>query len=273
MKNTRLGSYLAATVFAIPFLLPFYLLLRNSLMTQQELAGLDWVWWPNTITLQGFTDAFTNTTVPLARALLNSTLIAVISAPISTLLAAMAGYALARIKVPATKPVFALIIATMMVPGAATFIPTFVVVGSLGGVNTLWGLIIPGLFNAFAVLLFRGFYLRFPQEIEDAGRVDGLGHLGTFTRLALPNSGALLSALGVLSFIEHWNSFLWPLVIGQDPAYWTIQVAMSTNLTSQSINLPALFASAVISIIPLTLVFLLAQRYIVRGVMMTGIKG
>lgn len=273
MKNARVGTYLAAIVFAIPFLFPFYLLLRNSLMTQQELGGLDWVWWPSQISLQGFKDAFGNSNVPLGRALLNSTIVAVVSAPVSTLLAAMAGYALARIKVPAAKPVFALIIVTMMVPGAATFVPTFVVVGSMGGVNTLWGLIVPGLFNAFAVLLFRGFYLRFPAEMEDAGRVDGLGHLGVFTRLALPNSGGLLAALGVLSFIEHWNSFLWPLVIGQDPAFWTVQVAMSTNLTSQSINLPALFASAVVSVIPLALVFLLAQRYIVRGVMMTGIKG
>lgn len=272
-EGSRAGSYLAAVVFAIPFLLPFYLLLRNSLMTQAELGALDWRWWPETINLQGFADAFDNSTAPLGRALLNSTVVALISAPVATLLASMAGYAVARIRVAAARPVFLLVIATMMVPGAATFVPTFVVVGSMGGVNTLWGLIVPGLFNAFAVLLFRGFYLRFPPEIEDAGRVDGLGHLGVYLRLALPNSAGLIAALGVLSFIEHWNAFLWPLVIGQDPAFWTVQVAMSTNLTAQAINLPALFASAVISVIPLAIVFLAAQRWIVRGVMLTGVKG
>lgn len=272
-RPSRWGSYLAALVFAVPFLLPFYLLLRNSLMTQAELGALDWRWWPEEVSFAGFTDAFANDTAPLGRALLNSTLIATVSAPVATLLASMAGYAVARIRVRAAKPTFVLIIATMMVPGAATFVPTFVVVGSLGGVNTLWGLIVPGLFNAFAVLLFRGFYLRFPREIEEAGRVDGLGHLGVYARLALPNSGSLFAALGVLSFIEHWNAFLWPLVIGQDPAYWTVQVAMSTHLTSQAINLPALFASAVVAVAPLVVVFLLAQRYIVRGVLMTGIKG
>jgi multiple sugar transport system permease protein len=269
----RTGTYLAAAVFALPFLFPFYLLLRNAFMTQAELGALDWSWWPSSPSLQGFRDAFSNDSVPLGRALVNSTIVAVVSAPLSTLFASMCGYALARIRLPLTRPVFALVIVTLMVPGAATFVPTFVVVGSMGGVNTVWGLIVPGLFNAFAVLLFRAFYLRFPQEVEDAGRVDGLGPLGVYTRLALPNSGGLLAALGVLSFIEHWNSFLWPLVIGQDPAYWTVQVAMSTNLTSQTINLPALFASAVVSVIPLAVVFLLAQRYIVRGVMMTGIKG
>jgi multiple sugar transport system permease protein len=267
------GAYLASVVFAVPFLLPFYLLIRNAFMTSAELGALEWQWWPSSLNLQGFRDAFDSDSVPLGRALVNSTLIAVISAPVSTLLASMAGYAVARLRVAAAKPVFYLVIATMMVPGAATFVPTFVVVGSLGGVNTLWGLIVPGLFNAFAVLLFRGFYLRFPREIEEAGRVDGLGHLGVYARLALPNSGGLFAALAVLSFIEHWNAFLWPLVIGQDPAYWTVQVAMSTHLTSQAINLPALFASAVVAVAPLAVVFLLAQRYIVRGVLATGIKG
>ena len=269
----RYGSYLAAVVFAVPFLFPFYLLLRNAFMTQAELGALEWSWWPSSPSFQGFTDAFGSSSVPLGRALVNSTVVAVVSAPVSTLLASMAGYALARIRVAAAKPVFILVIATMMVPGAATFVPTFVVVGSMGGVNTLWGLIVPGLFNAFAVLLFRGFYLRFPREIEEAGRVDGLGHLGVYARLALPNSAGLFAALGVLSFIEHWNAFLWPLVIGQDPAYWTVQVAMSTHLTAQAINLPALFASAVVAVGPLAVVFLVAQRWIVRGVLMTGVKG
>lgn len=269
----RTGTYLAAAVFAVPFLLPFYLLLRNAFMTNAELNALEWTWWPDDVTLQGFRDAFDDPSVPLGRSLLNSTLIAVVSAPVSTLFASMAGYALARIKVPATTPVFFFIVSSMMVPGAATFIPTFVVVGSMGGVNTLWGLIAPGLFSAFAVILFRAFYLRFPRELEDAGRVDGLGHLGLYWRLALPNSGALLASLGILSFIEHWNAFLWPLVIGQDPSYWTVQVALSTHLTAQDINMSALFAAAIIAVLPLAAVFLIAQRYVVRGVMLSGIKG
>jgi multiple sugar transport system permease protein len=269
----RTGAYLSAVVFAIPFLLPFYLLIRNAFMTKAELGGLDWKWWPEQIGFQGFVDAFSSQSVPLLNALWNSTLISVISAPVATLLASMTGYAVARIQVRAAKPVFFLVIGTMMVPGAATFIPTFVVVGSMGGVNTLWGLIVPGLFSAFSVLLFRSFYLRFPREVEEAGRVDGLGPLGLYWRLALPNSGALLASLGILSFIEHWNAFLWPLVIGQDAAYWTVQVALSTNLTAQAINMPALFAGALVAVIPLAVLFLVAQRYIVQGVMMSGVKG
>jgi multiple sugar transport system permease protein len=273
MSRLRIGTYAWVIVLAIPFLVPFYLILRSALMTKAELRGMDWKWWPDSPTFQGFVDAFGNGAVPLAHALQNSLLVSVISAPISTMLASMAGYALARIPVKAAKPVFYFIIVTMMVPGAATFIPTFVVVGSMGGVNTLWGIIVPALFSAFAVLLFRGFYLRFPKEIEEAGRVDGLGHLGIYLRLALPNSGGIIASLGTLAFIEHWNSFLWPLVIGQDPEYWTAQVALSTNLNQQAVNMPALFAGAVAVVLPLMVVFLIAQRFIVRGVMLSGIKG
>lgn len=273
MSRYRPGTYVAAIVFAIPFLLPFYLLIRNSLMTREELGALTWTWWPEELTLQGYRDAFASTTVPLGDSLINSIIVAGVTAPVGTLLASMTGYALARIRVPFSTPVFFLIIGTMMVPGAATFIPTFVVVGAMGGVNSLWGIIAPGLFNAFAVILFRAFYLRFPLEIEEAGRIDGLGYLGLYWRLALPNSGALLAALGILAFIESWNSFLWPLVIGQSPEYWTVQVAISTHLAAQALNMPALFAASVIAVLPLAALFLIAQRYVVKGVMMSGIKG
>jgi multiple sugar transport system permease protein len=187
--------------------------------------------------------------------------------------ASMAGYALARLPVPGRGVVLSYIVVTMMIPGSVTFVPTFVVVGALGGVSTTWGIIVPGLFNAFAVLLFRTFYLQFPAEIEEAGRLDGLGYLGVYLRLALPNSTTMIAALGALSFIEAWNAFLWPLVIGQDPSSWTVQIALSTFLTAQSVNLPGLFAGAVVTIVPLALMFLVAQRHIVRGLTTTGLKG
>jgi multiple sugar transport system permease protein len=152
-------------------------------------------------------------------------------------------------------------------------VPTFVVVGSMGGVNTLWGIIAPGLFNPFAVLLFRNFYLRFPRELEEAGRLDGLGWFGLYRRIALPGSGAMLASLGALAFIDSWNSFLWPLVIGQDPGSWTAQIALSSFLTAQNINLPGLFAGAVVTIAPLVVMFVIAQRYIVEGIATSGLKG
>jgi multiple sugar transport system permease protein len=267
------GRYLLLGLLTTVFLAPFYLMLRNSLMENQGIMSPSWHWWPSHPNWGNFTDLFSDPTANMSHALLNSLIVAGITAPVSTLLASAAGYAFARIRVRGGNILFGLVVVTLMIPSSATFVPMFVVVSELGGVNTLWGLIAPGLFNPFAVLLFRNFYLRFPREIEEAGHLDGLGWLGIYRRLALPNSAAMIASLGALAFIDSWNSFLWPLVIGQDPSAWTAQVALSTFLTAQSVNLPALFAGAVVTVTPLVVMFLVAQRYIVEGIATSGLKG
>ncbi|MER7204673.1 sugar ABC transporter permease [Streptomyces sp. CB01635] len=274
-RGSVLGSaatYLVLCLLSVVFLIPFYVLLRNAFMTTPEVTATDWHWLPSALSWDTFSALFNNPERPFGRSLANSLLIAVISAPVSTLLASMAGYALARINVPGRGVVLSLIVGTLMIPQAVTFLPTFVVVGSMGGVNTMWGLIAPGLFNAFAVVLFRSFYLSFPAEIEEAGRLDGLSYLGVYGRIILPNSVTMIASLGALSFIEAWNSFLWPLMIGQDPESWTVQIALSSFLTSQTVNLPELFAGTVVAILPLVIMFLVAQRHIVQGIAMSGLK-
>ncbi|MFD1939724.1 MULTISPECIES: carbohydrate ABC transporter permease [Nonomuraea] len=260
-------------VVTLIFLTPFYLMLRNSLMDSREITSPHWVWWPSSMHWDNFTSLFTDPSVPMADGLRNSLIVAAITAPLSTLFASAAGYAFARLPVPGRGLLLAFVVGTLMIPGSATFVPTFVVVGSLGGVNTLWGIIVPGLFNPFAVLLFRNFYLRFPRELEEAGRLDGLGWFGLYRRIALPSSAAMLASLGALAFIDSWNAFLWPLVIGQDPGSWTAQITLSNFLTAQTINLPGLFAGAVLTIAPLVVMFLVAQRYIVEGIATSGLKG
>jgi multiple sugar transport system permease protein len=186
----------------------------------------------------------------------------------------MAGYALARIAVPGRNVAFFIILSTLMVPSAVTFIPSYVVLSKLGGVGTLWGIVVPGLFNAFATFLFRQFYLDFPVEIEEAARLDGLGYFGIYRSMILPNSLGIMMALGILSFIYSWNAFLWPLVVARaDKAAWTVQIVLSTFLTAQTINLPMLFMGAAVGAAPLVIVFLIMQRYIVQGVRLSGIKG
>ncbi|WP_372351307.1 carbohydrate ABC transporter permease [Streptomyces sp. KL116D] len=274
-RGGALGSaltYLVLCLLAAVFLIPFYVLLRNAFMSTPEVTATDWHWLPSALHWDNFSSLFDNPERPFGRSIVNSLVIAVITAPLSTLFASMAGYALARIAVPGRSAVLAVIVGTLMIPQAVTFLPTFVVVGSLGGVNTMWGLIAPGVFNAFAVVLFRSFYLSFPAEIEEAGRLDGLSYLGVYGRIILPNSTTMIASLGALSFIEAWNSFLWPLMIGQDPSSWTVQIALSSFLTSQTVNLPELFAGTVVAILPLVVMFLVAQRHIVQGIAMSGLK-
>lgn len=265
-------TYTVLGLLSVVFLLPFYIIVRNSMMNTDQVTSLNWSWLPSPATFSNYLDLFNDPSLPFAHALWNSLVIAVITAPVATMLGSMAGYALARIDVPFRGAVTVFIVGTLMIPASVTFVPTFLVVDALGGVNTRWGIIAPGLFNAFSVVLFRSFYQRFPPDLEEAGRIDGLGYLGVYARIALPNSITMIASLGALSFIESWNAFLWPLVIGQDPSSWTAQIALSTFLTSQTINLPGLFAGAVVTIVPLALMFLVAQRFIVQGITASGLK-
>lgn len=252
-------------VVALCFLLPFYLLVRNALLTNEQITAFDWVWLPAPPHFENFTALFSNPDIPLVTGLLNSFFIAFVTLVLQMLFSSMAGYALARIPARGSTFVFAAIVATLMVPGAVTFVPSYAVMAWLGGVNTRWGILAPGPFSAFSIFLFRQFYLRFPTEVEEAGRLDGLSYFGIYWRLLMPNSLSIIMALGVLTFMGSWNAFLWPLIIGQDPSTWTVQVVLSTFLTAQTINLSQLFAAALVGVVPLVVVFLLMQRFIVEG--------
>lgn len=258
---------------ALLFLLPFYLLFRNALMTEPQITAPRWSFLPPTWEWGNLRLLFTDPAVPMARALVNSIAISVTQTLGVLVVSGLAGYGLARIPYRWRNVVFLAVTGSLLIPAAVTFVPSFVLVSTLGWVSTLRGLIIPGLFQALATFLFRQFYLGFPKEIEEAAFIDGLGHWGTFWRIVVPNSYGFAAAIGTITFIGSWNAFLWPLVIAQDQEAWTVQIALSTFLTAQSVNLAELFMAALVAILPLLLMFLFLQRWIVEGVERTGIGG
>ncbi|MFI0740885.1 carbohydrate ABC transporter permease [Streptomyces sp. NPDC021100] len=270
----RAGRALRLTLLialAALFLVPFYLLLRNGLAAESDITAPDWTFFPRALHWSNVRELFDDPNVPMAHALLNSTLIAVATTAGTLVLASLAGYGLARIPYRHANAVFYAILGTLMVPAAVTFVPSFVLVSSLGWVSTLRGLIVPTLFSAFACFVFRQYFLGFPRELEDAAQVDGLGYWRTYWRVVVPNSRPVFAAVGTIVFIGAWNAFLWPLVIGQDRDAWTVQVALSTLNNAQTVNLHELFVAAAVSIVPLLVVFLFLQRYIVAGVERSGI--
>ncbi|MFC0438921.1 carbohydrate ABC transporter permease [Kutzneria buriramensis] len=276
LRPSVLGTvlrYLALTVAALVFLLPFYLIVRNGLSTEADITSPEWTLFPSSLHWENITELFTDPSVPMAHALWNSLVIAVLQTAGQLVLGSLCGYGLARIPYRHANKIFYLIVATLMVPAAVTFVPSFVLVSSLGWVSSLRGLVIPGLFAGFTAFMFRQYFLSFPRELEEAARIDGLGYWGAYWRIVVPNSGGFFAAVAVIQFIGSWNSFLWPLVIGQDESSWTVQVAMSTFLTAQNVNIHELFVAAAVGIVPLVLIFALLQRYLVRGVAETGIKG
>ncbi|WP_328354152.1 carbohydrate ABC transporter permease [Streptomyces sp. NBC_00457] len=271
MSNT--GLYIATCVAAVLFLVPFYLIVRNAFMTDPEITGEEWKWFPTDIQWGNVTEPFDDVTVDFARSMWNSLVVAVLHTTGILLICSLAGYGLARIPYKHANKVFYVVLATLMVPTAVTFVPSFVLVSSLGWVDSYRGLIIPGLFSGFTCFLFRQYFLGFPKELEEAARVDGLGYWGAYWRVVVPNSLNFFAAIATITFIAGWNAFLWPLVIGQDPSAWTVQVALSTYATNQSVNYHLIFMATAISILPLVFVFLFLQRWLVQGIAQTGIKG
>ena len=265
--------YAALVVSALLFLIPFYIIVRSALMTSPEITSFTWNWWAKSPQWVNLSTLFNDLEAPMGTGLMNSVIIAVTETVGQLLFASMAGYALARIPSRWSKPIFFLIIMTLMIPGAVTAVPRYLIVDQLGWISTLQGIIVPDLFNAFTCLIFRQFCLNFPSELEDAGRVDGLGYFGIYWRIVLPNAVPIMVALGVISFIGSWNAFLWPLIVGQDQSSWTVQVVLSTFLTAQTINLPELFMGVAVAVLPLVILFLFLQRYIAEGIARTGING
>jgi multiple sugar transport system permease protein len=261
------ARYAALVVATVLFLLPFYLMLRNALSTDREITGVNWTIFPNVA------EVFEDSSANFARAMLNSAFIAVAQTVGTVLLSSMAGYALARIPFRYATQIFYAVLLTLMVPPAVTFVPSFIIVSRLGWVNSYQGIIVPVLFSGFTAFLFRQYFLNFPRELEEAGHIDGLGYLGVFWRIVVPNSLGFFAAISVITVISAWNQFLWPLVVGQNSSMWTVQVSLSTLMTAQTINLHQVFMAALISIVPLVLVFVFLQRYLVQGVAETGIKG
>ncbi len=265
--------YIVLILLALLFLFPFYILVRNGLATDKDITAFNWTFFPSSLHFENIAELFNDPAAPFATGLFNSALIAVLQTFGQLAIAAMAGYGLARIPWRWANIVFYAIVVTLLIPGAVTFVPVYLITSYLGWVNTLTGIIVPGLFSTFATFIFRQFFLNFPLELEDAGRVDGLTTWGVFLRLVVPNSVPIFVALGSITFIGSWNAFVWPLVIGQDSSTYTVQIVISTFLTAQTINLHELFIGAALAILPLVIIFLLLQRYIVEGVKQTGIRG
>ena len=274
MRSTRAASalrYVVLSVLALLFLLPFYVLLRNGFSSERLMAAAQWRWLPDEVNGDNLRELFSNDSVRMARSMANSAVVAVVQTLATVVISAQAGYGLARIDHRLSRLVLGLTVLTLMVPAAVTFIPSFVLVSSLGWISTLRGLIVPVLFSAFATFLFRQFFLGFPHELEEAAYLDGAGYWRTFWRVVMPNTYGICAAVGTITFIGSWNAFLWPLLIGQDRDFRTVQVALSQFMSSQRVDMPQLFVGAAVAILPVLLVFLFLQRYLVQGVERSGI--
>lgn len=272
--RTQLGAWwiYALLILGIVLLVgPFIWMVLGSFKTTGELRSVPPTWWPENPTLANYQDLFERQN--FVRFFINSSVVAFFVTAGNVIFCSMLGYALAKLRFPGKRILFALVLATLMVPGVVTFMPLFVLVANMGLVNTHAGLILPFLAGAFGVFLMRQFIGGLPDELLDAARVDGAGEHYIFWRIVLPLCGPALATLTILTFLASWNSFLWPLVVATSQDMFTLPVAIAFLATGQTeTNVALLMAGSVVVIMPVIVVFILLQRHFTQGIAMTGIK-
>ena len=249
-------------------LFPFYAMVIISLQPGQAISIPESLF-PSALSFDGYRQALGSQSIPTWA--WNSTVYSLVSVVLVLLFASMAGYAFAKKRFAGREVIFWVFIAMLMIPYHLTIIPQYIIVGQLNGLNTMWGMIAPTLANAQAMFLMRQFIRDIPDEIIDAARVDGAGELRIYWSVILPQTKPILATLGTFVFLWHWNDFLWPLVAQQSPANYVLTVGLNT-LQEQHVPLATVMATAVVMFLPALLVFIVLQRFFVRGVMMSGLK-
>jgi multiple sugar transport system permease protein len=266
--------FAAMAFFALLWLVPLLFVLTTSLKPESDTIKYPIEWIPSTITFDNFREIlFSNAKAPLGRWLWNSLFVASSHTALVLLIASMAAYAYARLQFKGRDTLFGILMATMMVPPVMNFVPNYLTVDKLGWVDTYLALILPGLGGVFGVFLLRQFFKGIPRELEEAARIDGAGHFRVYWQIALPLARPALVTLAVFSFMGSWNDFLWPLIVTNDTNMRTLPPGLTMFQSQYFTYYGKLTAGAVVSAVPVLVLFLFAQRYFVKGISLTGLKG
>lgn len=263
----------AAAVWAAPVLW----MVLTSLKPESQVISAPPRWLPDRLsdfTLANYRDVlFSPRGVDLVRAFVNSSLVAVVGTVVTVVVDVLAGYVFARMRFPGRNVLFAVVVASLIVPSEILLIPNYVTVWKLGWLNSYNALIIPPLAGAFGVFLMRQFMLGIPRDLEDAARIDGAGRFRILWTVVLPLSRGPVAALAIFTFLGYWNEFTWPYISINQADRMTLPVALIQFQGDYWSNYGQLMAGAAISALPAVLLFLVAQRLIIRSITVTGIKG
>lgn len=248
---------------------PFAWMLLSSVKPQSESIDYPPHLLPQNPTFEYYARLFTE--LDFGRYLVN-TLIVVAIGVVGLLFMAMAGYAFAKYDFRGKSGLFFLVLATMMIPVQVTMIPTYLILNGFKLTNTLVGIALPTLVSGFGIFLFRQFMVTIPTEVIEAARIDGAGELRIFATIVLPMSKPILAVQAVLTFIAGWNSFLWPLIIASDQKLYTLSVGLALLNQQLAVNPSLQMAAASVMVVPILIVFIVFQRYVVQGFALSGLK-
>jgi multiple sugar transport system permease protein len=278
IDRSRVVLTAALLALAVLWLSPIAWVVVTSLKPSEHIIRLppEWIPWPATGAHYYEVLLGSSRTARIGRAFANSLIVATGSVLLVLATSAMAAYPLARMRFPGRDLVFALLVGSLMIPNAVLLVPQYVLTQRLGWLSTYQGLIVPeaAMLFAFGVFLLRQFFLTMPGELEDAARIDGAGPWQVFTRIVLPLSQPVLAALAIFAFRSAWNDFLWPLIAVNKPEMFPLPVALALLRSAYSSeSYGPIMAGAALSALPLLVVFVVANRRIVEGVRLSGLKG
>ena len=268
-------AYAFLSCGAIAMIAPFLWMITASLKEPGSIFSYQRPWWQDWIPVQFVWQNYVQAwkAVPFARFYLNSIFVSVCVTAGQVVTSAMAAYAFARLEFPGRDKIFFGYLATMMVPGAVTMIPVFILLRWLGWIDTYKAVILPGIFTAYGTFLLRQFFLTLPKELEDAAKIDGCSYLGIFWRIILPLSKPALATLTTFTFMGSWLNFMWPLIVLNTHHLFTLPVGLSYFQSLHHTDWSLLMAGSLMMILPILIVFIINQRYFVEGIKLTGIKG
>ncbi len=278
-KPARVGFITSRVVlysillFGILFtLVPFLWMLSTSFKSSTEIVKLPPTFLPEKFTLQSYRTIFNDPHVPIARFYLNSIIVSASVVTMVLFTSSLAGYVFAKYQFYGKNVLFTMLLASMMIPFQVMMIPLYLILVRMGLTDSLMGLIVPGATSAFGIFLMRQFIESIPSELIDAARIDGAGEFGIYSRIILPQMGPALATLGIFTFMGTWNDYLWPLIVITTNEKRTLPVMLTWYNSQHGSRFDLTMAASVLVILPILLVYFIFQRWVVRGIALTGFK-
>ena len=265
------GSYTLLVLAAVVMVVPFLWMLTTSLKGAHEVYRVPPTLIPSELHWENFTHVLD--TVPFGRLYLNTIIVTTIITVSQVATAVLAAYVFARIQFPGRDIIFFLYLATLIVPTQVTMLPLFLIVSRLGWIDSYQALTMPFLANAFAVFFLRQFFLTIPVELEDAAKLDGCGRLRFLWQIMLPLSGPALATITLFIFLGFWDDYLWPLIVTNSTEMRTLAIGLRFFIDESGAQFNYMMAAALMAVVPIIIVFFIAQKQFIEGIALTGTKG
>lgn len=265
-------SYIILIIGTLVTLVPFIWVILTSLKPAIEIIRIPPTFFPETWTFESYRTIFNDPNVPLERFYLNSLFVATFRVGITVFTSTLAGFIFAKYKFWGKNAFFGFILMQLMIPFQVVMIPAYLILVKLGLVDSLWGLIIPSMVDAFGIFLMRQFIEGIPNELMDAARIDGASEFGIYWRIVMPQLGSAIAALGIFTFMGTWNDYLWPLIVITTHERRTLPLLLTWYNSQHGTRYDLTMAASILVLLPILVVYALFQRRFVRGITMTGFK-